>query len=437
MRSTWLLVSGVVVACGNVSETPDAALDAASDAALDAAPDVAIDAPDPTFAVGGTVTGLAGTGLVLRLQGADLPITGDGAFSFPGRLTNGANYLVTIGSQPSCPQRVCTLTNAAGTIAGADVSVTVTCSLPHIRLVSCNWGSPQGVRITDDVLSLANNATATPRIVTGANTTLANSQTDSVAFDRARNAIYAAAETTLPDVAILVFTNAATTTGNIAPARRIVVTGETRFYGLELDEAADRLYASGESGKLYIFDNASTLANTVTPTAAITLASPGPIDLDRKTDRLYVAARATSIYVFDGARQLTSASTPSRTVTWTNPTDFARSVAIDPCRNRLYVGIRNVTTAGVNVFVFDNASTLTGAIDLATASQARLAVPGSQVMSSALDGLGNFYVWKDSATLVNIVNAPHTLTGAVTVTPDKVINAVVDRGYGLDVMSYP
>jgi len=29
MRSTWLLVSGVVVACGNVSETPDAALDAA------------------------------------------------------------------------------------------------------------------------------------------------------------------------------------------------------------------------------------------------------------------------------------------------------------------------------------------------------------------------------------------------------------------------
>ena len=106
MRSTWLLVSGVVVACGNVSETPDAALDAASDAALDAAPDVAIDAPDPTFAVGGTVTGLAGTGLVLRLQGADLPITVDGAFSFPGRLTNGANYLVTIGSQPSCPQRL-------------------------------------------------------------------------------------------------------------------------------------------------------------------------------------------------------------------------------------------------------------------------------------------------------------------------------------------
>jgi len=434
MRGTWLLVSGVVVGCGEVSVTPDAATDSAE---TDAAPDAAIDAPPPSFTVGGTVTGLAGTGLVLRLNGVDLAIAANGAFSFPGSLADGANYMVTIGSQPSCPQRLCMLSNAAGTIAGADASVTVTCSLPRYRLASVNWGSPQGVRITDDILSLANAATATPRIVTGASTTLANSQTDSAAFDRARNAIYVPAETTVPDVAILVFANAATTTGNVAPARRIVVTGETRFYGVELDEAADRLYASGESGKLYIFNNASTLAGTVTPTAAITVTSPGAIDLDRKTDRLYVAARTTSLYVFDGARQLTSVSTPSRTVTWTNPTDFARSVAIDGCRNRLYVGIRNVSTAGANVFVFDNASALTGAIDLATASQAQLAVPGTQVMSSALDGLGNFYFWKDSATQVNIVNAPHTLTGAVTVTPDKVINAVVDRGYGIDVMAFP
>ena len=428
MRGTWLLVSGVVLGCGKVSQTPDAAPDSEPDAAIDAAP--------PMFAVGGTVTGLAGTGLVLRLNGADLTITGNGAFSFPGGLADGASYMVMIGSQPSCPQRLCLLSNAAGMIAGADASVTVTCSVPHFRLVSTNWGSPQGVRITDDIHSLANNATATPRIVTGANTTLANSQTDSAAFDRARNAIYVAAETTVPDVAILVFANAATTTGNLAPARRIVVAGETRFHGPEVDEAADRLYASGESGKLYVFNNASTLAGTVAPTAAITLTSPGAIDLDRKADRLYVAARTTSIYVFDGARQLTSVSTPSRTVTWTNPTDFARSVAIDGCRNRLYVGIRNVT-ATVNVYVFDNAATLTGAIDLATASQAQLTVPGSQVMSSALDGLGNFYFWKDSATFVNIVNAPHTFAGAVTVTPDRVINAVVDRGYGIDVMAHP
>ena len=99
MRSTWLLVSGVVVGCGSVSVTPDAAPDTAE--TPDAAPDAAIDAAPPTFTVGGSVTGLAGTGLVLRLDGADLAIASNGAFSFPGSLADGANYLVTIGSQPS------------------------------------------------------------------------------------------------------------------------------------------------------------------------------------------------------------------------------------------------------------------------------------------------------------------------------------------------
>jgi hypothetical protein len=161
----------------------------------------------------------------------------------------------------------------------------------------------------------------------------------------------------------------------------------------------------------------------------------GVIGLDRKNDRLYVAANATSLYIFDNARQLTSASTPTHTVTWTNPADFARSVAIDGCRNRLYLSIRNMNVAG-NVFVFNNASALSGALDLATASQAQLIVPDNQVMSSVLDSSGNFYFWKDSAVAVRVVNAPHALTGSVTVTADKTINGVVASGYGLDVMAF-
>ena len=122
-------------------------------------------------------------------------------------------------------------------------------------------------------------------------------------------------------------------------------------------------------------------------------------------------------------------------MTWTNPTDFARSVAIAGCRNRLYVSIRNVNS-GVNIYAFNNASSLTGALDLQTASQAQLAVPDSQVMSSALDSIGNLYFWKDSATAVQIVNAPQNLSGMVTVTPDKTINAVVASGYGLDLAAF-
>jgi hypothetical protein len=424
MRGWRISVCVLVVGCGKVSETPDAAVDAEIDAA-------------PTFTVGGTVTGFAGSGLVLRLNGGgDLAITADGAFSFPAALAIGASYAVTLASSPTCPQRICTLGNATGTISSANVmAVTLTCAIPRIRMVSHNWGSPFSLRITDDVLALANNATATPRIVTGATTGVGSTSVDSVAFDGTKNLVYAPARTTTPDPAVLVFSNASTVTGDVAPARQFVVTGGSAFTGVELDEAADRLYLSGASGKLYVYDSASTLTGTVAPTAEITLASPGTIALDRKNDRLYVAASTTSLYVFNSARQLTSASTPTHIVTWTNPADTARGVAIDACRDRLYLSIRNMNAAG-NVFVFNNASALNGAMDLATASQAQLTVPDNQVMSSALDSLGNFYFWKDSAAVVRIVNAPDSLTGAVTLTADKTISGVVASGYGLDVTAF-
>lgn len=417
MRSYWIVVLAVVVGCGSVGGGKDAAIDA------------------PMFTIGGSVSGFAGSGLVLRLNGAsDLPITGDGAFSFPGMFADGTTFTVTVAAEPTCPHRICTLANATGTVAGASPSITVTCAVPRFRLASHNWGA-QTIRITDDVLALANGATAVPRIIAGASTGVGSTNTDSVAFDRTRNLLYAPARTTTPDPAVLVFANAATVTGDVAPARQIVVTGGAAFEGIELDEAADRLYVSGASGKLYIYNSASTLNGTIAPTAAVTLTAPGALTLDRKTDRLYVAAQAGSLYVFDGARQLTSASVPPRTVTWTSPADFARAVAIDGCRDRLYLSIRNVT-GGVNVFVLNNASTLNGALDLQTASGARLTVPDNQVMSTALDSIGNLYFWKDSATAVQIVNAPQNLSGTVTVTPDKTINAVVASGYGLDVMPY-
>lgn len=424
-----LLVAIFVAGCGDVSGTTDAAIDTAeADAAIDAA---------PMFTVGGSVTGFAGSGLALRLNGgADLAITADGTFTFPSGLLAGATYTVTVATEPSCPQRLCTLGNAMGTIGSANVtSVTVTCAVPRFRLASHNWGAPQSIRITDDLLALAHNATAAPRIVTGASTGVGSTEIDSIAFDRTRNLIYAAARTTTPDPSVLVFTNASTVTGDVAPTRTFVITGGIEFNGVEIDEAQDRLYLSGVSGRLYVLNSASTLTGTVTPTASITLTSPGAISLDRRNDRLYISATAGSLYVFDSARQLTTASTPSRTVTWTSPTDFARSVAIDGCRNRLYLSIRNVNST-VNVFVFDNASTLTGALDLHVAAQARLTVPDNQIMSTAVDSIGNLYFWRDSATAVHIVNAPHSLSGLVTVTPDKTINAVVASGYGLDVMAY-
>src|SRR5689334_24692649 len=142
------------------------------------------DAPPSSFHIGGTVTGLGGgIGMSLQLDGAnDLPIAADGSFEFLVLRDPGASYTVSIQQAPACPQRICTITNAAGTVGNADVSdVTVNCAEPKYRLVSQNWGE-KSIRFTDDVLALNDLANATPRIVVGANTKIQNSDIDSVVF---------------------------------------------------------------------------------------------------------------------------------------------------------------------------------------------------------------------------------------------------------------
>jgi hypothetical protein len=82
------------------------------------------------YKVGGTVSGLAGSGLVLRNNGGDdLTVSANGAFSFAARVASGAMYAVTIQTQPTGPSQTCTLSGASGTVGGSDVtSVTVNCA---------------------------------------------------------------------------------------------------------------------------------------------------------------------------------------------------------------------------------------------------------------------------------------------------------------------
>ena len=91
---------------------------------------IAIDCASSSFAVGGSVSGLQGTGLVLQLNGdGDLPISGDGAFTFATPLTSGSQYRVNVAAQPANPTQVCTVANGAGTIGNTKVTnVRVTCA---------------------------------------------------------------------------------------------------------------------------------------------------------------------------------------------------------------------------------------------------------------------------------------------------------------------
>jgi len=88
----------------------------------------AIEGPT-AFTIGGTVSGLAGSGLVLRNNGGDdLAISGNGGFTFATPVPDGDMYNVTVASQPSGPAQNCTVSNGSGTVSGANVTnVQVTC----------------------------------------------------------------------------------------------------------------------------------------------------------------------------------------------------------------------------------------------------------------------------------------------------------------------
>lgn len=83
----------------------------------------------PAYTVGGSVSGLAGGGLMLSLNGGaqTLPAATNGSFAFPLGLSSGASYAVTVAAQP--PGNECAVANGDGTIASADVTdVAVSCS---------------------------------------------------------------------------------------------------------------------------------------------------------------------------------------------------------------------------------------------------------------------------------------------------------------------
>ena len=82
-----------------------------------------------SFSVGGTITGLNGSGLVLRNNGGNnLAVNGNGDFTFTTPIVSGANYLVTVLTQPTVPNQHCTVANESGTVLAANItSVTITC----------------------------------------------------------------------------------------------------------------------------------------------------------------------------------------------------------------------------------------------------------------------------------------------------------------------
>jgi beta-glucanase (GH16 family) len=105
-----------------------------------------------TYTIGGTVSGLSGTGLVLQNNGGNsLPVSANGGFTFSAPVASGASYKVTVLTQPSSPSQACGVSSSSGVAQGNVSSVQVSCTtnqgsscvgIPPIVTGSVTW-TPQ------------------------------------------------------------------------------------------------------------------------------------------------------------------------------------------------------------------------------------------------------------------------------------------------------
>jgi len=81
-----------------------------------------------TLILGGSVSGLSGTGLTLaNTDGDTVSISGNGSFQFPILLVSGSSYDVTIAAQPTGPTQTCTISANIGTAVANVNTIQVTC----------------------------------------------------------------------------------------------------------------------------------------------------------------------------------------------------------------------------------------------------------------------------------------------------------------------
>ncbi|HVY37900.1 MAG TPA: LamG domain-containing protein, partial [Polyangia bacterium] len=139
---------------------------------------VTVNCTTDKFAVGGSISGLAGTVTLTNNAGDDLNVTSNGTFSFPTLVSSGQPYKIEVKTQPATPSQTCTVTNGSGTVAGAMIAATVTCVTNAFKLNAAVTGlNAAGLTLENgtDMLAVSADGTVTvsAAVLSGTSYTLA------------------------------------------------------------------------------------------------------------------------------------------------------------------------------------------------------------------------------------------------------------------------
>ena len=209
-----------------------------------------------TRTVGGTVTGLSGSGLVLQNNGGDnLAIGASGAFTFATAVAVGNAYAVTALSQPTSPAQTCAVSNGSGSIGGSNISnVAVTCTTNTLTVsVTVSGLTGSGLMLSNGVDRITANTngafTFDTRVGSGSRY---NVVIDAAPADPVQRCSVTAGSGTI-------------TNANIDVAVSCVATFPTYAYSLNRADGTLSSYAvDAESGRLHPRLNAKTGTRPIT-----------------------------------------------------------------------------------------------------------------------------------------------------------------------------
>ncbi len=263
-----------------------------------------------TYTLGGTVSGLTGTGLVLQNNGADdLPIAANLPFTFATPLADGKDYSVTVATPPGAPSQVCSVFNASGTISGADVtSVKVSC-----RSVFAYVADRTGGSILTYIVNAATGA------LSRVGSPVAAERPDAIAVRPGDDFLYAlySGETATPGKVMAYGVNAIT--GDIASVGSPVNAGlDAR--SIAIDPSGRFLYVANYGSNTISTYTINSRTGALTSSGAAVAAGGGPscVAVDPTGRFAYVAnssANTVSVYSVNGSTGvLTSVGVPVPTL---------------------------------------------------------------------------------------------------------------------------